>query len=46
MLFPFLINFISIAKRNTDRLIAVLVLAETSADLSPQIWGELGAGTR
>lgn len=44
--FRFLINFISIAQRSAGRLIAVLVLAEPGADLSLQIWGELGAGRR
>lgn len=42
----FLINFISMAQRSADRLIAVLVLPEPGADLSLQIWGELGAARR
>lgn len=44
--FPFLINLISIAQSSAGSLIAVLVLAEPAADLSLQIWGELGAGRR
>lgn len=44
--FRFLINFVSIAQRSEGRLIAVLALAEPGADLSLQIWGELGAGRR
>lgn len=44
--FPFLINFISIAEGHMDRPTATLALAECGAELSLQIWGELGAGRR